>query len=257
MSGSVINVKTLGTVLTVLISLVTTVVFASPNTSGEVPSVTVKLNKNSLLSIINPIVRQDDAAKQALKVYYEKALPMAESYGYRNHGSLLVTETFAGSDEPKLFVVASWPDEAADFAFESAPEWKKYKPLRPKIWQTLNFYKAPSQQEKDLSFRQDKHYTIAFAWFNQQNPGDYHEYLENIETTVNQLGGSFIHSMQSPRFVSHNEGQKGPDEITFVEWDSESALNQFKDSETFRQYSPLLRSGTERFELYRVKPNIR
>ena len=230
--------------------------FTAQGFASSEPGLSIELKADNLLSIINPKVRPGDDAKQALKIYYDEALPLAESYGYRNHGSLLVTETVVGTDEPRLFVVATWPDEAADYAFESAPEWSKYKPLRPRIWETLNFYKAPSGQDKRLSFQQHKHYTMAFAWFNPDNPHDYRQYLNGIRQTVETLGGTFIHSMQKPRFVTHTDGLKAPDEITFVEWNSKDALSAFQQSEAFRQYSPLLTKGTERFELYRVKPNL-
>lgn len=239
---------------------ISTLVALSWVTLGQVSyakSLDVTLQKNNLLSIINPKTRQSESAKAGLKVYYEKAIPLAQSYGYQNHGVLRVTETVVGDKEPGVFVLASWPSNEADINFESDPRWLEYKGLRSQIWHELNFYKAPIDNAKTLSFAQDKHYSVAFAWLDKQNPTDYQDYLQGIQTAVSDLGGKFIHSMKAPRFVTLNSALPGPDQITFVQWDDEQGLTDLQKSEGFKRNVHLLSSGTKRFELYRIQPVIK
>ena len=236
----------------VLIVMWVTSAFATGQTPPK--SLVLNLEPDNLLSLIQPSAKQTAEAKAALKIYYENAIPLAKTFGYRNHGTLAVTETVVGNQNPRVFVLASWPNEAADLSFESQPGWEEFKALRPVIWDQLRFYKASIQQAKTLTFSEQKFYTLALAWLDKSQPTDYAEYLRGITSTVTQVGGKFIHSMRNPRFVSHTNTETGPDEITFVEWDSLKALNHFQQSEGFRQHAPLLKSGTQRFELYRIKP---
>lgn len=225
--------------------------------STQAKSLDVTLQKDNLFSIINPKTRSSKSAKEGLKVYYEKAIPLAKSFGYRNHGTLRVTETLVGDKQPGVFVLASWPSNEADLSFESDPRWSEYKGLRNQIWSELNFYKAPTDTAKTLSFAQNKFYSIAFAWLDGQNPNDYQTYLQAIQDAVSAAGGKFIHSMVNPRTVSFNEPLNGPDQITFVQWDSKKGLTDFQKSEGFKRHAHLLRTGTKQFELYRVQPIIK
>ncbi|GAB5379433.1 MAG: hypothetical protein Alis3KO_28290 [Aliiglaciecola sp.] len=224
---------------------------------AQAKSLDVALQKDNLLSIINPKTKKTESAKEGLKVYYEKAIPLARSFGYQNHGTLRVTETVVGSKQPGVFVLASWPSNEADLTFESDPRWQDYKGLRNQIWEELNFYKAPTMDAKTLTFSQDKYYSVAFAWLDGQNPNDYRAYMDGIQDAVSEAGGKFIHSMVNPRHVSMNEALKGPDEITFVQWDSEQGLLDFQQSEGFKRHAHLLKNGTKQFELYRVQPVIK
>lgn len=230
---------------------------STPDSDAKPKVLKVVLKKDMLLSIINPKTIDSDKAKAALKVYYDKAIPLAQSYGYKNHGALRVTETLVGKDQPGVFVLTTWPSEEADLTFESHPDWQQYKALRPVIWEKLNFYKSPSSTDKALYFSGDKFYTVAFAWLNQANPQDYHEYMQGISSSVEAVGGRFIHSMKNPRYVSHTDQAPGPDQITFVEWDSVQALEKFRGTDGFKQYQPYLSSGTTQFRLYRIQPVIR
>lgn len=231
---------------------------ASRNIDADsIRAISLDLEKDTLLSIINPKNNQSEEAKAALKIYYEKAITMATSFGYQNHGALRVTETVIGNEEPGTFVLATWPSDEADQNFESQPEWQQYKNMRPIIWDELNFYKSPVRQAKNLSFHESKFYTVAFAWLTPYQAGDYATYLEKIEKSVEDAGGRFIHDMQQPRFVSHSRPPIGPDQITFVEWDSQEGLNDFVNSSGFKSNSHYLSSGTKHFELYRIQPVFR
>ena len=202
----------------------------------------VELRAGQLLSIIEP--------------YYAKALPLAAQFGYQNHGALRVVDTVVGREQPSVFVVASWPDEAADLSFESQPEWQQYKSMRPLIWDELRFYKAQAETAKTLRFRQDKHYTIAFAWHDVTSPNDYQTYLDGVMPAVETAGGRFIHTLRTPRFVSHATAQPGPSEINIVEWDTEDGLDLLQSSDLFTKHYNYLQSGTTRFDLYRIAPII-
>ncbi|MEL6869691.1 MAG: hypothetical protein AAFO81_07815 [Pseudomonadota bacterium] len=215
-----------------------------------------ELRAGQLLSIIEPYNNTSAEAKAAMKIYYAKALPLAAQFGYQNHGALRVVETVVGREQPSVFVVASWPDEAADLSFESQPEWQQYKSMRPLIWDELRFYKAQAETAKTLRFRQDKHYTIAFAWHDVTAPNDYQTYLDGVMPAVETAGGRFIHTLRTPRFVSHATAQPGPSEINIVEWDTEDGLDLLQSSDLFTKHYNYLQSGTTRFDLYRIAPII-
>lgn len=244
-------------IVNTLVLFQTSVAASTQDTHTPSKSLKVHLKKDNLLSIINPKNKKSDEAKAALKVYYDKAIPFAQSYGYKNIGALTVAETLVGEDQPGTFVLAKLPSEEADVAFESHPDWQQYKVMRPIIWKELNFYKAPVQKETTLHFFENKFYTIAFAWLDQAHPKDYQKYMKGIAPSVEAVGGRFIHTMKNPRYVSHTDQQPGPDQITFVEWDSLQAFDKFGTSEGFKQHAKYLNSGTSQFKLYQIKPIIR
>lgn len=217
-------------------------------------SIIVELVEGQLLSIIEPRVRDTPEARAALETYNREAISMAEESGYVNHGALRVTETLVGNDDPRLFVLVSWPSEEADLSFAAQPEFQPYKAMRPIIWDVLRFYKAETDSETVLHFREDKHYTIALAWHGQTAPNDYRDYLGSVTSAVEALGGRFIHTLFEPRYVSHDMPPPGPNEINIVEWDTKESLDEFRTSEIFLEHYDKLHSGTTRFELYRIKP---
>lgn len=217
----------------------------------------IPLNKGMLFSLINPKNNPSEEAKEKLKIYYDKALPLAREYGYKSHGPLRVSEKLAGNRDLSLLIAATWPSENADFTFEGLEQWQKYKDMRPAIWDELNFYKAVNEKTKTLRFSENKFYTIAFAYFDDKFPNDYQTYMEGIQSAVAQAGGKFIHKMSQPRFVSHTPSLSAPNEINIVEWDSYDGLAKFQKSEGFLDYAHFLNSGTEKFELYRIAPVFR
>lgn len=214
----------------------------------------ISLKQGMLVSLIDPKDNKSEQAKAKRQQYYENAIPLAKQYGYQNHGPLRVTQKLVGNRELKTLIVATWPNEAADLTFETLPQWQPYKTMRPQIWDELNFYKAVNQQDKTLRFSEKKFYTIAFAYFNDKHPNDYHQYMAGIKSAAEAVGGRFIHKMQNPRFVTHSESIEQPNEINIVEWDSYDGISQFQKSEGFLDHAHLLNSGTRKFELYRISP---
>lgn len=209
-------------------------------------ALTVPLEKGNLLSVINPKTRKDAAAKQALKTYYAKAIPLATRYGYQNHGALKVVETLKGKGQPGVFVLATWPSQAADAEFEANPEWLQYKKLRKQIWHELKFYKAPVSDVSTLRFVEDKFYTWTFSWFDVPTATHQQQAVHAIE----RAGGQVMHQMQQPRYVSHSDSMPTPTYIMFAEWDSEAAYRAYVQGE-------LANPAQVKQEIYLLKPVIR
>lgn len=228
-----------------------------PGFAQDGKSMAISLDKGNLLSIIEPKAIGTEESKQARKRYYDVAIDLAQSYGYRNRGALRVVETLVGKEAPTTFVLASWPTPEADAAFESHPEWQEYKALRPVIWETLRFYKAPVNEASELTFSEHKTYTISFVWLKEKGEGGFRQYQENIKDALEVAGGKPMYQMQTPRFDTHSAPFDGPDVITLIEWNNEEGYDMLMQSEAFADNRALFIDNTQKQGVYRIAPVIR
>lgn len=220
----------------------------------SVDTLTLSFKKGQVLQLIAPV--NLEGKESVRRHYYQTAIPLAESYGFANLGQLSVTQKIVGDFEPGAFVIGSWPSVKSFDDFAALPEWPELKQQRAQGWEELKLYNDQVEKDLELVFRQSKFYTVAFAWFNPENPNDYLKYLKSIEGIVNQMGGKFIHKMRSPTLEAHNSPKIAPDQITFVEWDSEDGLKNLLAHPEYEMFSGFFKSGISKFEMFRIAPNV-
>jgi uncharacterized protein (DUF1330 family) len=222
------------------------------NTSGSVIKKQLSIKKGQVFSIVAPDNKVGGEA--AVNEYYQRAFPLAESFGLKRHISLKTPRTLVGNYEPSGFIFFSWPDQASEKKLVNHSEWPEIKALRPKAWNELKIYSSLAERDIDITFDSSKFYTLAVAWFNPDRPEDYTNYLAGIEETVNKVGGRFILKVHHPRLEAHASPLIDPGQITVVEWESPEGLAALQESEAFKKFSPLLSSGVTSFELHNIAP---
>ncbi len=221
----------------------------SPSNTWDVP-----LDKGALLSLINPELKTTKVAQENWRMFAKNALPLAGKAGYQFHGTLELVDTIIGNHNPGDFLVSTWPNTQADLAFDASKAFNEYKVLRPIIWEKINYYKAPAAQKTQLSFDENKTYTLMLAWTNSAcGTAQSTQCMSKMLPTLNQFGGKHIHSMATPRFVSLTTEQ-GPTAILLTQWDSEADLARYVQSDEVKRMAAFNQKAVSRLEWYRVNP---
>ena len=184
--------------------------------------------------------------------YYNTAIPLARSYGFSTVARLKVDKSLAGNITAPVIVIGKWDDVERWQAFQNDPRWPALKAMRAKGWQQLDLYTKALDSSLALNFSPDKFYTLAFASFNPEHPGDYAKYLHNIQQPLSAAGGKFIHKMIQPGFDTHSESAQQVSQITLVEWDSAEGLQQLLTSPDYLKHKHLLETGVTDFAFLRV-----
>lgn len=211
----------------------------------------VELAKGQLLQVIAPQSRED--GEDARRAYYAQTIPAAEALGFKRHGQLNVNRKIISDWDPGAFIFFSWPDAASLEQFEQRPQWPAVLASRPQGWDELRIYSIELEEDLNLSFDPDKHYTVVVAWTKEGGAGEYERYLNGIEPAMMRAGGRFISKLRSPRMEAHNSAPGAPGQITFVEWDSEDGFAKVQQSAEYRASQQHFRAGVERFEFYWLK----
>ncbi|MEC4725105.1 hypothetical protein HWQ46_06000 [Shewanella sp. D64] len=221
-----------------------------PQVNMVAEQTSIVLSKGQMFSLVMPVGKKE--GEEARQIYYRQVLLLGESYGLKREAQLKISDTLVGNFTPGALIFYSWPNEAAENKLFSHPDWPLMKQIRPKGWDEIKIYTNELEQDLRLTFKSAKYYTLAVAWLNPSNPNDYYRYMDNIKETVNALGGRFIYKMHNPRFEAHASPLIAPGQLTFVEWDTKDGLAKFQNSSAFVQHSHLIKSGVNRFELYRL-----
>lgn len=219
----------------------------------------VHFEPHQMLQLIAPITDVSKNNEEGVKLrnqYYQTAIPLAQQYGFKNLGQLAVTETIVGDFRPGAYVIGSWPSLKAFDEFANLPEWATLKTLRLEAWDELKLFNTEIKAPLNQSFREDKFYTVVFAWNNPQNPDNYSAYLEGIEPALNRVGGRFMLKIKQPSMESHDPNAVPPNQITFVEWNTKNGFATLQQQEDYKRFIALRDSGLQKIEFHRLAPRI-
>jgi uncharacterized protein (DUF1330 family) len=217
---------------------------------AEQNMINMELSKGQVFSVIAPIMKGE--GEIARNQYYSQVLPLAAKLGLKREGQVTVTDTLVGDFNAEAFVFFSWPDVNAENQLYAHSEWASMKALRPEGWEELRIFSALIEQNTQLNFKADKHYTLAIAWTSTDNPKNYSQYLDAVGTKLKNFGGRFMYKMHNPRFEAHATALPAPTQLTFVEWDSADGFVRFQQSPDIKAQSNLFKTGLSRFEFYRL-----
>lgn len=216
-------------------------------------AVTLDLKAGQVLQMALPKARSGEAAKAARQDYYANALTLAEQFGDERMGTLAVTETVVGSPKPAALIFYAFPDEAARDGFENHPDWAGYKAQRPDGWEELMIFSTTIDADMRLSFDPAKHYTIAIAWTNPDNPDDYARYLKGVEADFDRVGARFMHEFKDIGFETHQDvNAVAPTQMTLVEWDTREGLMGLLRGEVYKANADSFARGVKDIQLYRL-----
>ena len=214
----------------------------------------VQFAPGQIIQLIAPV---SEPVKEPLRrAYYQTAIPLAQSYGFKNYGTLVVEQTIVGDFRPPIIVIGGWPSLHAQNEFKSHRDFKGIKLQRADAWEKLMIYNHLNPDRTVLSFDKDKSYTVAFAWTKLSHPNSYFQYLKALEPMLAKLGARFMHKMVAPNLDAIEPNSHAPQQITFVEWQSDDDLRQLQSLPEYKKIYPLFLEGIEKFEFHRVSPRI-
>ena len=229
---------------------------AEADEAAKFNSATIDLAPESLFAIIGFDVKSPDMINESARdIFYGEALPMAARYGFSRHATFLVTEVSVGEFKPQGFLLSSWPSQTAFADFQGDPKWPGYDVLRPEIYNDIRYYRDVQEDGLTLTLRDDKYYTLAIAYFNPDNPGDYEQYLSSLEGVVAENGGKFLLKLKSPKLESLS-GEPSPDQLTLVEWNDASGVDRVLSSDAYKANRHFSASGTTELAFYRLKLSL-
>ena len=235
----------------VILSMIDKTVFAE---ESDKQTLMVQFAPQQVVQLIAPI---SDPEKAELRTdYYKTAIPLAQSYGFKNHGLLYVKETLAGDFKPPVIVIGGWPSQQAQTGFKSHGNWQEIKTKRQAAWEELMIYNHLNTERLELSFDKNKSYTVEFAWTKIANPNSYFEYLDAMEPLLEKMGARFVSKFKGPNLDAFEPNAHAPHQITFIEWQSDDDLAQLQALPEYKRIESLLLNGTEKFEWHRVSPRI-
>ena len=237
-----------------LISIIFSLTMMPLVSKADKKTLLVQYAPGEIMQLIAPVTEPE---KRALRDrYFEQNAETARKHGYRQEGVLLVEETLSGDFSPNVFVISRWPSLKAQKTFQALPSFSGVKALRREAWEALRLYDHELPDVLSLEFSQDKAYTIAFAWENPSNPGDYAEYLASLPPLLDKIGGRLMHNIEGIVLSAHNPHALAPQYISFIEWDAHDGIQQLQALPEFAELTKKQQSGTVRYELYRVSPRI-
>lgn len=212
----------------------------------------VDIKPGQVVQLIAPVSSPETLPLR--RQYYRDAIPLAEQYGFTNHGQLVIEKTILGRFKPPTIIVGSWPSSMAISQFEQEPQWPKLKQDRSVAWQDIRLYNGEVDQPHNMIFLSDKTYTVAFAWVNGEHPDDYFEYLASVEPLLTEIGARFMFKIRYPKIESDQPNTPAPDQITFVEWPDANALARLRAMPKYQQIVSLLNRGVTQLDLHVVRP---
>ncbi|MDM7860282.1 DUF1330 domain-containing protein [Alteromonas sp. ASW11-36] len=212
----------------------------------------VDIKPGQVVQLIAPVTSPETLPLR--RQYYRDAIPLAEQYGFTNHGQLVVERTILGNFKPPTIIIGSWPSPMAISAFEQEPRWPELKRNRSAAWQDIRLYNGEVDQPQNMSFSADKSYTVAFAWVNTERPDDYYQYLDSVEPLLTEIGARFMFKIRHPKIESDQPNTPAPDQITFVEWPDAGALARLRAMPKYQEIVALLNQGVTQLDLHVIRP---
>lgn len=208
----------------------------------------VTLEPGGLLSFITSRPRPD--GREARDEYFTRVLPLAARHGFRSVGGLRLEKITPDDYAPTLYMsFFAWPGAEARAAFHSEPEWPSLRAMRPRIWQELRICVVRAPTEAVLRFREDRAYSVSFAWLDPERGEDFDRYLAALRPTLEQLGVVKVFEAPAVEYSSLLRDADTPDRVWVTEW-PEGAREQYLGSDAFRENVHLFRSGVAEFQRY-------
>ena len=189
--------------------------------SGQAKPKTITLTKGQAFDII--LFNNNPAAKAERKDYFQRAFPIARSFGYKPSASFGVAETpTRGNYHPDFLVTGTWPSVSARaLALEALQSgMADFDEMRRKVWSSFNMTYYEVKEDLTITTDTTKYYVATTFW--KEKPGRFAKFLRKWEARQQQFGGKVLITLSdgaSPFGYYYN-----PDYLVITEWASEEAF---------------------------------
>lgn len=248
------------TVSTLSLGALSLTACASPASSKTLPKDTassqqadpllLNLKASQVLQLALIKEKDGEVAKAVRKKYFQTAIPHAESLGDKYLGYLKIKDTLIGQHKSRGIALYSFPNEAAQSAFQNSPEWPEYQKMRREGWDELHVFSATIPSDMKLTFDPNKDYTLAAAWTRPDTLGDYKRYLDGIEPNFDEIGAKYVTQFNDIRLQSHTDEGGNPSQLTIVEWMNGPDLKGLQQTQGYKENSKYFQKAVTRFDFY-------
>ncbi len=219
--------------------------------SSTVPeNITLNLEAGQVLQLALVRSKEGDEAQAIRQKYFQTAIPYAESLGDEFLGNLRVKNTLIGENKPTAIAIYAFPDEAAQTAFQSSPDWPEYQRMRREGWDELHVLSTTIASDMTLNFNPSKNYTLAVAWTQPDTLDDYQRYLDGIEPNFDEIGAKYVARFNGVNLQSQTDAGGDPSQLTLVEWDGAPDLKGLQKTEGYQNNSKYFQKAIKRFDFY-------
>ena len=187
---------------------------------------TISLKKGEALDLL--LLNTNTEAKEELNEYFEKAVPVAQKWGYRpQYSTRLSSPPSQGNYWPSTFILAKWEDYGKRIQFMDAitEVYPQFHERRRLIWTTFNLTFWKVEEDQEINIDPDKYYVATSYW--SENPEDFGRFSEKWMSTLESSGGKVVLTCSdgtSPFGYAYD-----PDLFTVTEWESERDFQRFLD----------------------------
>ncbi len=218
--------------------------------STEVGSLNLDLKAGQVLQLALVRAKEGEAAQAVRQRYFQTAIPYAESLGDEFLGNLRIENTIIGENKPTAIAMYAFPDEAAQQAFQSSPDWPEYERMRREGWDELHVFSTTLVSDMQLKFVPSKNYTLAAAWTRPDTLDDYQRYLDGIESDFGEIGARYVAQFKGINLQSQTDEGGDPSQLTFVEWSGAPDLKGLQQTTGYKENSKYFTKAMTRFDFY-------
>ncbi|PUA28345.1 MAG: hypothetical protein B0W54_17950 [Cellvibrio sp. 79] len=186
------------------------------------------------------------------KIYFDNAFPLAQAAGMKELTTFKIDQVVFGEGNPQGAGLYSWPHKAAAQRTRNNPKYlKKFKPLRPQIWNQLQSIDMKVKCPLDLTLDKTKSYSIALIWLNDRDA--YNNYYRGTQALRDKLGAKTLFKLPGVRYEKLTEGEiTPPDLVLLVQWNSAADLGYYSAAPEFQANHHYFEQGVKKMELYQL-----
>ena len=165
--------------------------------------------------------------------YFSKAFPLAQSYGMRPVGTFSVTQIEHGPDDVATWGFFEWPSLEVKKRFERDAEFRKLRPIRDSLVETLRLVYLEVQEPFTVDMKSDRMYEFYGGWVNRTRAAHLQEYFAVAGPWVGERGVRFLGEFS---ILGSPDGYRFlPDTVGFIEWPSKKVKEAWFASDEFKQ----------------------
>lgn len=191
---------------------------------GNAQVKTISLKKGEVLDLL--LLNTNTEAEEELTEYFNKAIPVAQKWGYKPQYSSKITEPpTQGNYWPSTFIIAKWEDynKRVQFTKDILLEYPQFHERRRTIWTSFNLTYWKVEQDLEVEIDPDKFYIATSYWGEEQKA--FTSFQSSWEQEVDKGGGKVV--LEFTNGVSPFGYHYNPDLFVLIEWESREAFEYF------------------------------
>lgn len=127
--------------------------------------------------------------------------------------------------------VYAWPSDAAKTSFLAEDSAPYFLSLRSKIWRHLRVASFVAKKDTAFTVDTEKLYDFCYVWLKPHRDDEYDPLSAQLSSLVDRYGGKELVVLDASAGIFSTENETAPSSLSIIEWQSDTARQQFYDSE--------------------------